>query len=80
MRRTIIGLQKRVDEARAWAGKLERKLQDKCDFKMGIETFEGDGICIINVDTSDVAPVWTCIEVIERVGRLSLDDHKELCI
>lgn len=80
MRRTVKGLQKRVNEARAWAGKLEEKLQDKCDFEIGIETFEGDGICIINVNTSDVAPIWVCIDVIESVGRLSLDDHKELCI
>lgn len=80
MRRTANALQRRADDFRAWLDKMEGKLQDKCDFKSGIEDIPGDGLCVINVDTTQVAPLWTCISEIERVGRLSEEAHNNLCI
>jgi hypothetical protein len=64
----------------SWVGRLEQKLQDKCDFEMGIEVFNSDGICIINVATSQVAPVYECISHIEKTGKLTADEHDRLCI
>jgi hypothetical protein len=80
MRRTLKSLEKRVNDLKSWVGRMEAELQDKCDFEIGIEIFPGDGICIINPETSQVAPIMACIIEIERNGVLTAEKHDKLCI
>lgn len=80
MRRTLKALIKRESEFRACVGKMEQKIQGKCDFNCGIENVPGDGLCVINVETNSLAPIGACIEVIESEGKLTELRHKTICI
>jgi hypothetical protein len=80
MRRLLKALAKRVNDLDAWRGRMERELQPKCDFEIGIEIFPGDGICVLNIETSQVAPIEACIAEIEKSGKLTNESHDELCV
>jgi hypothetical protein len=59
---------------------LEELIEGLCDFPSGISLIPGDGICVINDDTANVAPLHTCIRWFEDHGNLSAEQHNELCI
>ena len=73
----VANLQNKLTSA---TGTLEELIEGFCDFPSGISLIPGDGICIINVDTANVAPLGTCIRWFEENGILNAEQHNELCI
>jgi len=80
MRKILKALMKKESEFHSCVEEMERKIQNRCDFNCGIENPPGDGFCVINIDTSNLAPIITCIETIERDGRLTESEHRAICI
>ena len=59
---------------------LEEIIEGLCDFPCGISLIPGDGICVINNETANVAPLGTCMRWFEEHGNLNAEQHNELCI
>ena len=43
---------------------LEELLKPKCLFRMGLSNMPGDGLCILNQETNDTAPLSSCLSII----------------
>lgn len=59
---------------------VEAAIKPFVGFDFYIEYLPGDGHCVGNADSANVAPLGWCIGVIEQKGKLTAEDHKELCI
>ena len=49
-------------------------------FEYSITYCPGDGYCILNAESNNVAPMESCIKVIEDTGKLSWKDHEAISI
>lgn len=60
---------------------LKTSLDDFFEFEFYIEIFPGDGICVGNENTANVAPLPLCLSEIEILGRaMTEEEHHDLCI
>lgn len=61
-------------------GVMEGKIAGYVDFDFSIIDQPGDGLCVLNYDTSDVAPLDRCLDLINTGERLTIGRHKIECI
>lgn len=59
---------------------LESELEDQISFDFAITYCQGDGYCILNKETTMVAPIFLCIDFISKKGSMTITDHENLCI
>ena len=53
-------------------------IQEVSDFELSVGPVSGDGIIVLNQETSNVACILDCLEVIRETGTLTEDQHWEL--
>lgn len=61
-------------------GEIEGSLIDKINFDFTILYQDSDGWCVLNTYTADLAPISSCLKIIENKGVLSVEDFKYECI
>jgi len=61
-------------------GSLEKAISEKVEFDFGVDYMPGDGFVLLNVETTNLAPLSSCIREIESSGSLTEDSHKSMCI
>ena len=59
---------------------LDNDLQEVVEFPCGVTIVGGDGICLLNIETSDVAPLRLCLDRINQEGKLSKESFYQLTI
>ena len=59
---------------------VEKTIFGKVGFEFKIIYQDSDGWCLLNSETSDLAPFDSCLSIIEDVGFLSENSFKQLCI
>ena len=53
---------------------VENDLKDKISFKFKIEADSGDGIVVLDLENSNHALLYDCLEVIKKKGMMTLND------
>ena len=63
-----------------WMGILEEELKEFVKFDFSVDYMAGDGLLILNEESTSVATVMSCIDLIDKYGELTEDDHERAAI
>jgi hypothetical protein len=80
MKKTLSKLIKSKDKFISCVGDMEAKLSSVIDFDFSIQNLAGDGLVILNNDDANVARLSSCLDFIEKNGRLTVEYHKKISI
>lgn len=62
-------------------GRVASLVQPFCDFECSVGHQAADGFVLESaVEGMDIAPLSSCLRIIDRKGRLSYEDFKQSCI
>lgn len=62
-------------------GQVDKLLVDNVDFQCAVVRQPGDGFCLLDEeDGIKLAPLWDCLEVISKKGKLTKEDLRSLLI
>ncbi len=63
---------------------LDQELQEFVEFPCGVNVIPGDGVCLVDLQSStqapNVAPLADCIDRINQEGKLSKESFNQLTI
>lgn len=63
---------------------LDKELQEFVEFPCGVTVIPGDGVCLIDLQSSqiapNVAPLSDCLDRINQEGKLSKESFNQLTI
>ncbi len=73
-------LKKLYEKVEAEIEIAERQIRNKVKFDFSIVHQIGDGVCILNNDTDQVAPLDDCMRIIRENGKLTFQDFNKYSI
>ena len=80
MKKQLARIEKAHSKYMGEVGHLEAMMADKIKFEFGIEHLPDDGLCIINVGSASLAPIYECIQFLNKHGSMDKDQHDNMCI
>ena len=59
---------------------LKLMLNPYITFEFNLTYCPGDGYCILDAETDEVAPLDSCIKIIEDTGKITRKEHNSIII
>lgn len=78
--KTFRKLKSRRVKTEALKGKMEILIMNNVEFRFSVVDVPGNGFCVLNENTSSLAPLAGCLTAIQEYGKLTFKKHNELSI
>lgn len=75
-----IKLKKTYSDYQSQCRKFQNELSDKIEFDFYVDYQPSDGFVIGHSEECHNAPVFSCLNIIEKKGVLTYDDYKDVLI